>query len=126
MASSCCGPDCGADCGSGVDRSAVLPEGDAVGLDGALKALADPVRLRLLSLLAAAPNGEVCACDLVKPLGRSQPTVSHHLKALREANLVTAERRGTWIWYAVDRHRVQHVMAALAAVTGMPLPALPA
>lgn len=64
-------------------------------------ALGDPVRLRLLSLLASSPDSAVCACDLVLPVGKSQPTVSHHLKVLRDAGLVTSEKRGVNIWYAV-------------------------
>ena len=67
------------------------------------KALADPARLRLLSLLMSAPNGEACTCDLTEPLGLSQPTVSHHLKKLAEAGLVTGERRGSWTYYQADR-----------------------
>ena len=63
-------------------------------------ALGDPVRLRLLSLLATSADGALCACDLVEPVGKSQPTVSHHLKVLREAGLVTSEKRGVNIWYA--------------------------
>lgn len=63
------------------------------------KALADPARLRLLSMIAAHESGEACVCDLTEPLGLSQPTVSHHLKVLREAGLVTGERRGTWVHY---------------------------
>src|SRR5918997_1381213 len=61
--------------------------------------LADPVRLRLLSLLASAPSGEACVCELVEPLGRSQPTVSHHLKILSDAGLIAGEKRGRWVWY---------------------------
>lgn len=63
--------------------------------------MADPVRLRLLSLLVAAPAGEVCVCELVEPLNRSQPTVSHHLKVLSEAGLIAGEKRGRWVWYRV-------------------------
>jgi ArsR family transcriptional regulator len=63
--------------------------------------LADPARLRLLSLVASAENGEVCVCELVEPLGRSQPTVSHHLKVLADAGLITGEKRGRWVWYRV-------------------------
>jgi ArsR family transcriptional regulator len=77
-----------------------LPSDRAAALAEAFKALGDPVRLQLLSLLLTA-DGPVCACDLVEPVGRSQPTVSHHLKVLKEAGLVTATRRGTNIWYAV-------------------------
>lgn len=68
------------------------------------KALADPVRLRLLSLITAAEGGEVCVCDLTPGFRLAGPTISHHLKVLREAGLVSGERRGTWIYYrAVPR-----------------------
>ena len=81
-------------------------------------ALADPARLRLLSLIAGQPDGEVCACDLVTPLGKSQPTVSHHLKVLYEAGLVDREKRGSWVWYRVVPDRLTALREALA-------PALP-
>ena len=76
-------------------------------------ALADPVRLQLLSLLAT--SGTVCACDLVEPVGKSQPTVSHHLKVLREAGLVTSERRGVNIWYAAVPNALEMLRDALGA-----------
>jgi ArsR family transcriptional regulator len=76
-------------------------------------ALADPVRLRVLSILAAAPEGEVCVCDFVGPLGKSQPTVSHHLKILSDAGLVAGERRGKWVWYSLNRQRLADLRAAL-------------
>ena len=82
-------------------REAPLAPGDAADLARRFAALGDPVRLRLLSLLASSPDGAVCACDLVEPVGKSQPTVSHHLKVLRDARLVTSEKRGVNIWYAV-------------------------
>jgi ArsR family transcriptional regulator, arsenate/arsenite/antimonite-responsive transcriptional repressor len=75
------------------------------------KALADPVRLRLFSKIAAYGPGEACVCD-IDDVGVSQPTVSHHLKKLRDAGLVTSERRGTWVYYRV----VPDVMAAMYAV----------
>lgn len=81
---------------------APLGQEEAEDLARRLKALADPGRLRLLSLLLAAPNGEACTCDLTGPLGLSQPTVTHHLKKLAEAGLVTGERRGVWTYYRVD------------------------
>jgi ArsR family transcriptional regulator len=81
--------------------SEVLSVADAEVLSRQFAALADPVRLRLLSLLATASGGSVCACELVGPAGKSQPTVSHHLKVLSEAGLVTSDRRGRNIWYAV-------------------------
>ncbi|MBP2580507.1 ArsR family transcriptional regulator [Streptomyces sp. PvR006] len=65
------------------------------------KALSDPVRLRLLSLIASHRGGEACVCDLTGPFDVSQPTISHHLKVLREAGLVDSERRGTWVYYWV-------------------------
>ena len=86
--------------------SSPLPAEAAPTLAKAFSALGDPVRLRLVSLLMTADGGEVCACDLVEPVGRSQPTVSHHLKVLREAGLVTATRRGQNIWYAVVLEQV--------------------
>ena len=66
-----------------------------------LKALADPARLRLLSIIAAHDGGEACVCDLTEPLGLSQPTVSHHLKVLAEAGFVTREKRGVWAYYTL-------------------------
>ena len=66
-----------------------------------LKALADPVRLRLFSAVASHAGGEACVCDVSEGLEVSQPTISHHLKVLREAGLLTAERRGSWVYYAV-------------------------
>ena len=78
----------------------VLDDDEAGQLARRFAALGDPVRLRLLSLLANDAAGAVCACDLVEPVGKSQPTVSHHLRVLREAGLVTSEKRGTNVWYA--------------------------
>jgi len=98
----------------GVIGQAALTIDDAETLARAFAALADPVRLRLLSLLATSAAGEVCACNLVEPLGKSQPTVSHHLKVLREAGLVTADKRGIWMWYRAVPERVAEVRAALA------------
>lgn len=77
-----------------------------------LKALADPARLRLVSMLAASPGGEACVCTLTEPLGLSQPTVSHHLKVLQDAGLVTREKRSTWAYYTV----VPQALAAIADV----------
>lgn len=76
---------------------APLGEGDALLLAGWFKVLSDPARLRLLSLIA--DQEEICACDLVEPLGVSQPTVSHHLKVLHEAGLVDRQKRGRWVFY---------------------------
>ena len=99
----CCGPLSGTP----------LDERDATRLAVAFSALGDPVRLRLLSLLSASPDGAVCVCDLVPAVGRSQPTVSHHLKILGDAGLVTGERRGKWVWYSVNREELESLRMAL-------------
>jgi ArsR family transcriptional regulator len=93
--------------------AAVLSEDDAVQLAEVLKVLADPVRLRILSLAATA--GEVCACDLIEPIGRSQPTISHHLATLVEAGFLTREQRGKWAWYQVVPARLDQLREALGA-----------
>jgi ArsR family transcriptional regulator len=81
------------------------------------QALADPVRLHLYSMIARQGNEGICVCDLVEPSGRSQPTVSHHLRVLREAGLVTSERRGTWAWYVAEGDRLGELRAVLDAAT---------
>ncbi len=93
--------------------AAPLEAAEAAEMAGGFAALADPVRLRVLSILAAAPQGEVCVCDFVEPLGKSQPTVSHHLKILSEAGLVHGDRRGKWVWYSLDRDRLTALRAAI-------------
>ena len=70
-----------------------------------LKAVADPTRLQILALIAQTENKEACVCDLTDPLGLTQPTVSHHIKKLSEVGLVNRERRGTWVWYSLNRDR---------------------
>jgi ArsR family transcriptional regulator len=91
--------------------AAPLDEADAAALAKVLSALADPVRLRLVSLVIA--NGRVCSCDLEEPLGRSQPTISHHVKILVEAGLLTGEKDGRWTWWSVAESRLAGVRAAL-------------
>jgi ArsR family transcriptional regulator len=98
-------------CGITIGRT--LPDDEAAQLARAFAALGDPVRLRLLSLVAAA--GEMCSCDLQEPLGRSQPTISHHTKALAEAGLITGEKRGKWTWWRIVPERLEQLRAALAA-----------
>jgi ArsR family transcriptional regulator len=93
---------------------APLDEAQAVVLARGFSALADPVRLRLLSLLADAEAGEVCVCDLTAPVGKSQPTVSHHLKILADAGLVTGDKRGRWVWYRIVPERLAQLRATLA------------
>ncbi len=80
----------------------------------ASRSLADPVRLQLLSLIGNAPSGEMCACELVAPTGKSQPTVSHHLSILTEAGLLTREQRGKWAYFRVEVGRVAVLRDALA------------
>ncbi|MDE0803064.1 MAG: metalloregulator ArsR/SmtB family transcription factor [Acidimicrobiales bacterium] len=90
-----------------------LDEDDAVELAAVLKALADPARLRLLSIIGSASDGWACACDLHEPLDRSQPTVSHHLSTLVKAGLVEREQRGKWAWFRVRPERIDAVRQAL-------------
>ncbi|WP_354644675.1 ArsR/SmtB family transcription factor [Kitasatospora camelliae] len=90
---------------------APLSEEDSVTMAAMFKALSDPVRLRLFSRVASHEGGEACVCD-IQDVGVSQPTVSHHLKKLREAGLLTSERRGTWVYYRV----APGVLAAMAAM----------
>ena len=81
--------------------------------DGIVDAL-DPVRLRLLSMIAAA--GEVCSCELLQPLGKSQPTVSHHTKALAEAGLIEGEKRGRWVYWRIKADRIDALRQALRVI----------
>jgi ArsR family transcriptional regulator len=96
-------------CPSILDAPLSAPEADD--LARAFAALGDPVRLRLLSLVADA--GEVCACDLLTPLGKAQPTVSHHTKVLADAGLIVGEKRGRWVWWRIVPERLSTVRAAL-------------
>jgi ArsR family transcriptional regulator len=91
-------PESITECCSPVVREVMTPI-QAETLAGALKAIADPARLRLISLVAAHEDNEACVCDLVEPIGLSQPTVSHHLKVLVDAGILTRERRGKWAYY---------------------------
>ena len=111
--SACCTPSTGA----------AMTSEDAELAARNLKALADPARLRLLSILAAHDGGEACVCDLTEPLGLSQPTVSHHLKVLTEAGFVTREKRGVWAYYTLQpaalaqlvSHLEQHLAGGAAS-----------
>jgi ArsR family transcriptional regulator len=93
---------------------APLARGDAESLAGALRVLADPARLQLVSLIGAQPDGEACVCDLTVPLGLTQPTVSHHLKVLADAGLVEREQRGRWAFYRLRREPLRLLSGALA------------
>ena len=92
--------------------AAPLADSEATELAKVFAALGDPVRLRLLSLVAS--GGEVCSCDLEAPLGKSQPTISHHTKALADAGLLTGEKRGRWMMWRVVPERLEALRAALA------------
>ncbi len=95
--------------------SPLNPE-DAASLSSAFKALADPVRLRLLSLIVSAGGHEVCVCELTPAFDLSQPTISHHLKVLREAGLLTSQRRGTWVYYQAIPDALQRLSEVLVTV----------
>lgn len=103
----------GGECCQSVLPATPLDDTAAVSLAKGFAALADPARLRVLSMLAAAPAGEVCVCEFVGPLGKSQPTVSHHLKVLADVGLVRADRRGKWAWYSLEPDRLAVLRSAL-------------
>ena len=93
--------------------AAPLGSDEASELAVGFNALGDSVRLRLLSMLGAAPEGEICVCEFIEPIGKSQGTISHHLKILGEAGLVHGDRRGKWVWYSLDRNRLASLRSAL-------------
>lgn len=95
-------------------RAGPLDADEAAALAQALKVIADPARLRLLSLIQAQPSGEACVCHLTEPLALTQPTVSHHLKVLLEAGLVERERRGSWAYFRVVPDQL-HALSELLA-----------
>lgn len=91
----------------------VLEADEAERIAATFKALGDPTRLRLLSLIAASMDGEACICDLTEPVGLSQPTVSHHMRHLVEAGLATREQRGKWAYFRVSTEALDHAAEAL-------------
>ncbi|MFF5209574.1 ArsR/SmtB family transcription factor [Streptosporangium sp. NPDC000396] len=93
-----------------------LSEERSAGLAQVFKALGDPVRLRILSIVAGHAGGEACVCDLTASFALSQPTISHHLKVLKEVGLLTSERRASWVYYRI----VPETLAELSALLGMP------
>ncbi len=101
------------DCCAPLTEAPLNPEQADV-LARRLKALADPVRLRLVSILLASPGQEACTCDLVGPLGIAQPTVSHHLKKLAEAGIVSGDRRGVWTYYRVSTEAISALLGMLS------------
>jgi ArsR family transcriptional regulator len=102
----CCAP---------ITREAITP-GNAEALARSLRALADPARLRLVSMVAAHEDGEACVCDLTEPLGLSQPTVSHHLRVLTEAGFLTRSKRGTWAYYKLVPGSLDGIASLLTTV----------
>ena len=94
----------------------VLSDTAAAEMAPIIAAIADPVRLRILSMLAASPDGQACGCDIETPLGLSQPTVSHHLKILREAGVIEGQREGRWIHYRVVPEMLAEIRDALTPV----------
>ncbi|HLT60526.1 MAG TPA: metalloregulator ArsR/SmtB family transcription factor [Microlunatus sp.] len=102
-ATGCCSPISGG----------VIDQDQAELLAAALKALADPTRLRLISLVAAAPEGEACVCDLTDPVGLSQPTVSHHLKILVDAGVLSRQQRGRWAYYRIEPAALRAIAALI-------------
>jgi ArsR family transcriptional regulator len=92
---------------------AVLSAADAIDLSAVFKALSDPARLRLLSMIASSADREMCSCDLIGPVGKSQPTVSHHLSQLVDAGLLERRKDGRWAWFRVVPERLAEVRAVL-------------
>jgi ArsR family transcriptional regulator len=103
MSNPCCTP---------INRA--LTQSEAIRSASVFAALADPVRLRLYTLIASSDE-EVCACSFVEAVGRSQPTVSHHLKMLRDSGLVTGTKRGTWVWYRANPEIAAEIAQLLPA-----------
>ena len=100
-----------------------MTEAEAVDRARVLKALADPVRLRIVAEIAGRSGGRACVCDLAAPFDLTQPTISHHLKVLRDAGIVTSERRGTWVYYTVDGAvltALGELLGRFGAVSGEP------
>jgi ArsR family transcriptional regulator len=105
MAAQCCSPV----------QCAPLTEDQSRDLARLFKAVADPVRLRLLSMIASCADGEVCVCDLTDAFDLTGPTISHHLKVLREAGTIDGERRGTWVYYRAVPDTLRRMSAVLGA-----------
>ncbi len=95
-----------------------LDEVTAASLARVFRAMGDPVRLRLVSLIGAHQGGEMCVCDLTSAFDLTQPTISHHLRILREAGIIGRQRRGTWVYYRLLPDALEHVAALLSPSTG--------
>ncbi|GAB3805359.1 ArsR/SmtB family transcription factor [Micromonospora zhanjiangensis] len=113
-------PDAPACCAPLVDEA--LTDGEATGLARGFKALGDPVRLRLLSLIASRAGGEVCVCELTDAFTLTGPTISHHLRVLREAGLIDCQRRGTWVYYWIIPARLAALSQLLDVSTATVAP----
>jgi ArsR family transcriptional regulator len=108
------------ECCSPLAREPLPPE-QAYGLAKVFKALGDPVRLRIVSIVAGHEGGEACVCDLTAAFDLSQPTISHHLKVLKEVGLLTSERRASWVYYRI----VPETLAELSALLQLPVETTP-
>ena len=108
------------DCSPRVEQAA-MGHADATALAALLKPVADPLRLRMLSAIAAAPGGEACVCDLQALADVSQPTTSHHLKVLKHSGWLVSERRGTWVYYRIAASRQEAAALLLGGALG-PIP----
>lgn len=106
IAADCCSP--------GIEAG--LAPAESARLAKVFKALADPTRVRLLSLIAAGERGEACICDLTEPVGLAQGTVSHHMRVLVQAGLVAREQRGKWAYYSVERRALDEAARSLGAL----------
>ncbi len=102
------GPCCDSSLAVALSRS------EAESLAHLLKAVSDPTRLQLLSIIRASANSEACVCDLTAPIGLSQPTISHHLKVLVDAGILIREQRGTWAWFSINQSRLNQIVAAVS------------
>jgi ArsR family transcriptional regulator len=107
--------DVSANCATQPLRCEPLTADEAIDLAVKLRALADPIRLRLISQVASRADMEACVCDVSVGIDLSQPTISHHLKVLREAGLLDAERRGTWVYYRIVPGALQKLSSLLGA-----------
>jgi ArsR family transcriptional regulator len=111
-------PEAGIDACSPPLTGQPLGESAAAGLAQIFRALGDPVRLQLVSLIGAHQGGEVCVCDLTSAFNLTQPTISHHLKVLREAGIIDSQRRGTWVYYRLVPAALERMGALLSAPPG--------
>jgi ArsR family transcriptional regulator len=103
-------------CSPGPDGS--IDDDQAIDLAGVISALGDPVRLRIFSMISA--SDEVCSCNLEGPIGKSQPTISHHTAKLAAAGLIVGERRGRWTWWKAVPERIEELKSALDTASGQP------